>query len=363
MDRQRERRSEDSLIANPHCVPLNSAQYSELCKTDRQQELANYGWQILDDRDSNRWLGEFYDWYENAVQMPARMMPSVPSQTWDIGAVYRFDAEETERLEADLTMKLLQAMRAATIDDRQWVVVDQNHPTYVLSVHAEIDRPIQNQWAVPLLPLKNPYYFIDDQFTMGILGPYLSNTMTVFGKELLSALTTDLPELFDTPVTAEFMTPLERASAVACWERLGWRRLSNTESAPALELMYENLDGYPRRPVHGQFIEYDSNEFQAIGNDVCGIRSQRISKILQSVFQSDTAWIVFEDGKPLWNFCPNCVIEPLTKAHWPIELVPRFSSLVFLSHDGTEAIIGDNKTHAMTFCGMRLDAAAVSLPG
>ena len=126
-----------------------------------------------------------------------RMQPSKdilipkPSRTWSL-------PDLSEDVEAEFTLKLLAAFRQCVKPGERLLVIDWQHTWYYLDPNGGIGSATRDEWAVPIIPDGDAYYYLAPDFRFGVItGWRRSGRLSIFGAELLAA--------FDAGTPAEFL--------------------------------------------------------------------------------------------------------------------------------------------------------------
>lgn len=129
------------------------------------------------------------------TSMPVVDEPT-PSITYFIGHIYG-PRERYLALIADLNTKMLAAFRTCVPLDGWLYALDWHHPTYRFRPHAPFNIADENAWRVPVLPNGDYYIFLAPDLRFGAIGHPWEQTMCIYGAELLTAMDSGQPHLFD----------------------------------------------------------------------------------------------------------------------------------------------------------------------
>ena len=127
-------------------------------------------------------------------EMPGIREPS-DSVTFDIGHVYG-DPTHYSRLTMDLCCKFRDALQKCVAPGGHVNVLDWQHQSYRFSPHEPFEFASEDDWSIPALPNGDYYIFLDPELRFGVFGHPWERTMCVFGRELLEALSQDMPKVF-----------------------------------------------------------------------------------------------------------------------------------------------------------------------
>lgn len=211
---------------------------------DDERERKLRAWERLGWREmSHGQMDEEWKEYEKRTERQGEFITPTPSVTWDISPIYLRGKEHLERLESDLTLKALKALKKCTRLGEELLALDWNHPCYFFDPHGGVVDGHPDSWAVPVLPNGDHYIFLAQDFRFGILGNCVEMTMCVFGQELLDAFATDAPLIFKKPT----WTVEERREKERLWAEQGWQRLTVDEKEDILERFDWQFGFYQRR--------------------------------------------------------------------------------------------------------------------
>lgn len=320
----------------------------------QERRWVEFGWLRVADGDERNFLQTFAQWYERYVIQPARWVASPGAFTWDIGRYYDLGHAEQERVEADMTLKLLRSLREIMLPNQRLIVLDRCHPSYWFTPHSKIDQAVRDQWAVPMLPSDNEYHFLSEDLSFGILGNYDSNTMTVFGEPLLECIQADPPLLFDTPVSIEVDSSIPRETLTQLQRSIGWKEITSEAASIATSLFYDTFDGYPLTTDVGPVKVCKTSSYidrNSLGHLLRVDIARRFGEIIRAMTADGSCWYVFQDGQPRFTFRPTIEFQPEEISHWAVPLVTQFSRTAFLSSSGMQAIVSDIKMRTITLVG------------
>lgn len=204
---------------------------------DDEREAKLRTWERVGWREMSRGQeDDAWNIYKEKVGYPAATDFSTPqpSFTWDVSPMFLWDKEKFDRLEADLTLKTLQALQQVTPAGEEVLALDWNHPCYFFDPHGGVSDASPSSWAVPVLPNGDHYLFLAQDFRFGLIGNCVDRTICVFGQPLLDTLAENPPAVFRKPT----WTPEERRQKQDQWANLGWKRLSVDEK----EEIWEQFD-------------------------------------------------------------------------------------------------------------------------
>ena len=116
-----------------------------------------------------------------------------PCECWDISQLG--DHENLSELVCDLNRKCLAALRSCSASNAPWYAFENiNHPYY----HVEFNEMPDDQfnWPIPIFPNADPCIIVSEDFQTGIIAT-LRQSITVFGADMVQAINTDPPRMFN----------------------------------------------------------------------------------------------------------------------------------------------------------------------
>lgn len=122
----------------------------------------------------------------NDSTFPSFEVPS-PFITYDISNYFKdhADSDAYENLEE----KTLAAFKAISSINESILALDWQHQGYWVDPHLEFSRDEFEEWTIPIFPNGDYYFFLQQDFNWGFLGHPWEKSITIFGEELLNALT------------------------------------------------------------------------------------------------------------------------------------------------------------------------------
>jgi hypothetical protein len=213
---------------------------------DDERERKVRAWERLGWREmSHGQMDEAWSRYGATFGYPERgvFTTPMPSVTWDISPIYLRAKEDFERLEGDLTLKALAALKECTRTGQELLALDWNHPCYFFDPHGGVSDASPSSWAVPVLPNGDHYLFLAQDFKFGIIGNCVDMTICVFGPELQEAFAADPPLIFNKPTWSYE----QRREKERRWAEQGWQRLSVDEKEDIWERFDSQFDFYRRK--------------------------------------------------------------------------------------------------------------------
>lgn len=149
--------------------------------------------------------------FKPSAETPAIDEPK-GSLVFDISSYFQLDEDEQQLLEKDLNEKLLQCFKIIVKKDEFIYALDWQHPAYKLDVlNINIDeynaryfigngllfrRGDADYYMIEFFPNGDYHIFLTKDMKNGIIGHPWKQSMCVFGKELLVALSSNMPKLF-----------------------------------------------------------------------------------------------------------------------------------------------------------------------
>jgi hypothetical protein len=206
------------------------------------RSLEQIGWRAM----SRGQTDQEWDRYVQAFGCPAGgngLTTPAPSVTWDIAPIYLRTGEYLRQMEADLTLKALDALKKCTRPGEELLVLDWQHTCYFFNPHGGVMDANPSAWAKPVLPNGDHYIFLAQDYRFGIIGNCCDVTMCVFGQDLLAAFQESMPSIFNrTTWSFEQRRDMER-----CWADHGWKRLTTEEKDEVWEQFDSKFEFYQRR--------------------------------------------------------------------------------------------------------------------
>jgi hypothetical protein len=189
-----------------------------LGETDMSREWRDNAWKLLDDEEECHVWEQFeetfhfspsYHGTDSGIQEP------FDSITFDISAYYA--SQTPEVLEQEVNACLFPLFTMISFSHAFIYALDWQHPCYkvflaefdvhrynsVLFHHVGLLGTSEdgiNYYLVPIIPDGDYSIFSTPDMTNGIFGHPWRNTICIFGKELLNALESHMPTLFQTPI-------------------------------------------------------------------------------------------------------------------------------------------------------------------
>jgi hypothetical protein len=213
---------------------------------DDERECKLRAWERLGWREmSHGQMEETWNRYGAMFGYPQRdeLTTPTPSITWDISPIFLRNHEYLGSMEADLTLKTLDALKGCTPPGEEVLALDWNHPCYFFDPHAGIADARPFSWAVPVLPNGDHYIFLAQDYRFGIIGNCVQMTVCVFGRELLAAFH-GMPHLIFMKPTWTFE---ERRAKEGQWTDRGWQKLTVEEKEDIWERFDSQFGFYQRR--------------------------------------------------------------------------------------------------------------------
>ncbi|AMX00325.1 DUF2716 domain-containing protein [Rummeliibacillus stabekisii] len=96
----------------------------------------------------------------------------------------------------DLEEKVLDVFKECTMLGEYILALDWQHECYWINPRLEFERDEFGEWAIPIFPNGDYYFFIQKDFKWGFLGHPWENSITIFGKELIDAFNKNKPRMF-----------------------------------------------------------------------------------------------------------------------------------------------------------------------
>ncbi|MEI8384015.1 MAG: DUF2716 domain-containing protein [Planctomycetota bacterium] len=192
----------------------------------RQGRLRSWeqlGWREMSDGQKDTIWERYHTVFSypdgNGFRTPA------PSITYDISAISLQKDEAFDCIESDLSSKTLEALQKCTKHGDELLALDLNHSCYFFDPHVGFVGADADSWAMPVLPSRDNYTFLDHAFRFGIIGNCVDLTICVFGRQLLDAFAANQPLIF----CREAWSAEERMELERIWEVDGWVRLAVDE--------------------------------------------------------------------------------------------------------------------------------------
>lgn len=161
---------------------------------ERVRHYAMAGWRILSPEEDQSAYDRIWERYFDGG--PRLDHEPEGSLVWDISSATTDDLDTAERLQDDLTIKVLKAFRACTQPGESLYVLRWNTPGWSFDPRADIPDFSLDSMAVPFLPVRDPVLFVAKDVRFGLLAPYFQEEMYVFGAELIEAFGRDWPDAF-----------------------------------------------------------------------------------------------------------------------------------------------------------------------
>lgn len=127
-----------------------------------------------------------FKFWPSVSDFPSFEVPS-PFITYDISNYFKdhVDSDAYENLEE----KTLAAFKAISSIDESILALDWQHQGYWVNPYLEFSRDEFEEWIIPIFPNGDYYFFLQQDFNWGFLGHPWEKSITIFGEELLNALT------------------------------------------------------------------------------------------------------------------------------------------------------------------------------
>ncbi|MDE5414265.1 DUF2716 domain-containing protein [Alkalihalobacterium chitinilyticum] len=153
-------------------------------------------WLVLTKSERDKVWNKVYDdlkFKPSITYFPSFQVPS-PYITFDISHYFR----QSEDMNAydDLEEKALLVFQQNTLKDESIYALNWQHECYWVNPHLELKKDEFNEWKVPIFPNGDYYFFIHKNFRWGYLGHPWEKTVTVFGKEVVTAFKKHQPIMF-----------------------------------------------------------------------------------------------------------------------------------------------------------------------
>ncbi len=174
-------------------------------RLEYQRKWAEAGWNRLSHEDKEeRWgsFGEQFQFFDRQHnQQGPRIVEPSPSITWDISMASVADETAREKMEVDLTRKVLNAMCKVVQPDERFYSFDaiRWYEHYSFLPH-QLTSVRRDEWALPVFPDDAYTVFVTSEMEFGLFGDPLDKTICVFGHEFVEAICADPPDLFRKPV-------------------------------------------------------------------------------------------------------------------------------------------------------------------
>ncbi|WP_339169663.1 DUF2716 domain-containing protein [Paenibacillus sp. FSL R5-0341] len=120
--------------------------------------------------------------------------PPSPFIVYNIAHLY---GPNFEKLYSDLETCITKAMIESSDEDDYLYVLDWQHESYLFNPRLDSPKNELNEWPIPLYPNGDYYFFIEKDFSWGYLGHPWEKSICIFGEELLRAIETNKPKLFN----------------------------------------------------------------------------------------------------------------------------------------------------------------------
>ncbi|WP_338780077.1 DUF2716 domain-containing protein [Metabacillus sp. FJAT-52054] len=153
-------------------------------------------WIPFSDKDYNQaWdrIDKDLKFKPSISDFPSFKMPH-PFITYDISDFFGDSADLA--LYDDLEEKLLDVLKENTLENEYIMALDWQHDCYWVNPHLEFEKDEFGEWAIPIFPNGDYYFFIQKDFKWGYLGHPWEKSITVFGKELINAFDKHKPRMF-----------------------------------------------------------------------------------------------------------------------------------------------------------------------
>lgn len=149
------------------------------------------GWRRLTSSEDLTYWTAFTDRFgklkpgNNPEGWPAIVEPA-PSLTFDLDVSGRSSATWATQMDA-VNAEALRCFVTEFADDPDWVVLDWQHPGYLLNAVVHATTP-DTEWRVPVHPDGDYYFFARPDLSEGTFGHPWERTLCVFGPRLVESL-------------------------------------------------------------------------------------------------------------------------------------------------------------------------------
>jgi len=96
----------------------------------------------------------------------------------------------------ELEGRVLDAFIECTMRGEYILALDWQHECYWINPRLAFERDEFGEWAIPIFPNGDYYFFIQKDFKWGFLGHPWEESITIFGNELINAFNRHKPRMF-----------------------------------------------------------------------------------------------------------------------------------------------------------------------
>ncbi|MBY0214567.1 DUF2716 domain-containing protein [Priestia aryabhattai] len=96
----------------------------------------------------------------------------------------------------DLEEKALLAFKENTLAEEYILALNWQHDCYWVNPRLKFERDEFGEWTIPIFPDGDYYFFIQKDFKWGFLGHPWEQSITIFGKDLISTFDKHKPIMF-----------------------------------------------------------------------------------------------------------------------------------------------------------------------